>query len=371
MIDQNVDWDRTCHYQVGDKRFLSCITAWQEILKSGSAFHYNVYDKAFGAYDWTREPTESWEELSLQRALQLRQRYSWLRLWYSGGRDSQHILRTFLENQIPLDEIVIFHNQFDPVRDPEMREIVHPLAKKMVSGTNTRITTVTLNPEDYIRTFQKHWWENHEGQQATWFQPNNWVSLIRIRPDVFTLDHAGVNVGNITGAERPRITLENGNWYMVVNDRQFDACTGSDRMELFYISSDLPALHAKQCWLSMKHIEKNYQDRDIAWINKWQDGGLGPEMYNDLCNAVGRKDLSHWFLGLGVNKTRDGHDKRFQKIIDHAKDTGEFGYKNWSSMINDMKENLSHCFNDKDPLSGPVGILSPKYLLKKSELNTK
>lgn len=370
MIDQEPDWDRTCHYRVGDRRFLNSISAWQEILRSGSAFHYSFFDQAFGAYDWKLEPTETWQQLCRQRALQLRQRYSWLRLWYSGGRDSHHILQVFLQNQIPLDEIVIFHNQFDPVRDREMREIVYPLAVKMLTGTNTRITNVTLSPDDYCRTFQKNWWEVDActPQQTTWFQPNNWAAIIQKRPDVFALDHSGSNVGNISGADRPRLILEDGDWYMQINDRMFECCTGSDRMELFYLTPDLPELHAKQCWMSVNHIEKHYRDKPIAWINKWQEGNLGAELYDDLCQAVGRGELSHWFLGLGLNKTRSGADERFQKIIDHAKTVQGFSYENWLTMIQDMKKNWAHIFNDGDPLKGTIGILSPKYRLKKAQL---
>jgi hypothetical protein len=370
MIDKEPDWDRVCHYQVGDRRFLNSISAWQEILRSGSAFHYSFFDKKFGSYDWTIEPADTWQDLCRQRALALRQRYSWLRLWYSGGRDSHHILRVFLDNAIPLDEIVIFHNQFDPVRDQEMRNIVYPLAQKMLSGTNTRITNVTIGAEDYDRTFQKNWWDLDPAtpQQNTWFQPNNWASIIRQRPDVFVPDHSGVNVGNISGADRPRLVIEDGAWHMQVNDRMFECCTGSDSMELFYLSPDLPALHAKQCWMSINHVETHHRHRDPAWIYRWQAGDLGAESYDELCQAVGRGQLSHWFLGLGLNKTRSAADQRFQKIIKHAAETGGFAYENWKSMITDMKNNWAHIFNDGDPLKGTIGILSPKYFVKSADL---
>lgn len=370
MIDQEPDWHRVCHYQVGDRRFLNSVSAWQEILRSGLAFHYNFFDQEFGRHDWSQEPIDTWNDLCKQRALQLRHRYQWLRLWYSGGRDSHHVLRVFIDNNIFLDEVVIFHNKFDPVRDQEMREIVYPLACKTLQGTNTKITNVTLEPEDYVRTFQKNWWDvgANAPQQNTWFQPNNWTSIIRNRPDIFTMDHSGKNVGNITGADRPRLIVEDGGWHMQINDRMFECCTGSAIMEMFYLSPDLPALHAKQCWMSIRHIETHHRQKDISWIYRWQAGDLGPQSYDELCMAVGRGQLGHWFLGLGVNKTRSGADTRFNKIINHAKSNNSFAYKNWMSMITDMKTNWQHIFNNGDPLEGTIGILSQKYFVKKANL---
>jgi hypothetical protein len=360
------DWDNICHYDVGGKKFLNSISAWQEIHRSGSAYKFAFFDKEFKNFNWTVEPTATWDELSATRALQLRQKYPWLRLWYSGGRDSHHILKTFVDNNILIDEIVIFHNQFDNVRDNEMCNIVYPIAKQMVKHTKTKIINATLSLDDYQETFKKNWWDISptDATQGWWFQPNNFSEMIKRRPDIFVLDHKRVKVGNIVGADRPWLNIVDGAWHMQINDRMFECCISDGSFELFYLTNDLPDLHSKQCWMLLKHLEKNYWHKDKTWIINYQQGNLGPELYDEMALCVGRGLASHWFLGTGVNKTRDGLDSRFDKIKQHASISNLNSYKNYCTMMEDLKSTLPHVFNENNPFKGTIGIVSEKYFLK-------
>ena len=360
------DWNNICHYDVGGKKFLNSISAWQEIRRSGSAYKFAFFDKEFKNFSWNEEPTATWDDLSKTRALQLRHKYPWLRLWYSGGRDSHHILKTFVDNNILIDEIVIFHNQFDDFRDHEMRNVVYPIAKEMVKHTKTKITNATLTLEDYQQVFKKNWWDitPTDATQGWWFQPNNFSELVKKRSDVFVLDHQGIKVGNIVGADRPKLTISDNSWYMQINDRMFECCMSDGSFELFYLSGDLPELHAKQCWMLLQQIEKKYQDRDAAWITKYQEGKLGPELYDEMAGAVGRGKYSHWLLGTGINKTNNGQDPRFDKIKQHNQILNLESYKNYQTMMVDLKTTFTGIFNQDDPRNGTIGILSEKYFLK-------
>ena len=64
-------------------------------------FHDNVYSQ----YDWKTEPSETLTELFAERARQLRQKYDYLILMFSGGADSTQVLDTFLLNNIFIDEV--------------------------------------------------------------------------------------------------------------------------------------------------------------------------------------------------------------------------------------------------------------------------
>lgn len=70
---------------------------------------YHFFDSVYNSLNWDVEPTESLEELYLQRAQQLRDKYDYLILSFSGGSDSTNILNTFLKNNIKLDEIYTFY----------------------------------------------------------------------------------------------------------------------------------------------------------------------------------------------------------------------------------------------------------------------
>jgi hypothetical protein len=63
----------------------------------------------FSYSDWSLEPIESLEQLYAERAKQLRDKYSYLILSVSGGSDSMNMLRAFLDNGLPVDEVVTWY----------------------------------------------------------------------------------------------------------------------------------------------------------------------------------------------------------------------------------------------------------------------
>ena len=65
--------------------------------------HWNYHEDVFSRALWTHEPPDDIEELYRQRALQLREQYDHLVLFYSGGADSTTILQAFIKNNIKLD----------------------------------------------------------------------------------------------------------------------------------------------------------------------------------------------------------------------------------------------------------------------------
>ena len=65
----------------------------------------------FDAYNFTRPLAESFEDLIVERLLQLRKKYNYLRLWFSGGKDSRIILDTAIKQGIQIDEIIITGNR--------------------------------------------------------------------------------------------------------------------------------------------------------------------------------------------------------------------------------------------------------------------
>src|SRR6056300_1705765 len=69
---------------------------------------WHLFDSSFENYDWTKEPVESFYDLMVIRAKQLRDTYSYLKFWFSGGSDSTTALRVFLDNNIHIDEISVF-----------------------------------------------------------------------------------------------------------------------------------------------------------------------------------------------------------------------------------------------------------------------
>ena len=106
---------------VGDKQFddkykaLIHASATNQNIKFW--YHYDVYTK----FDRTLLGKVSLNTLYKERAQQLRDTYNYLILYYSGGADSHNILKTFIDNDIQLDEVcvkwpklLIDHNWYTP-----------------------------------------------------------------------------------------------------------------------------------------------------------------------------------------------------------------------------------------------------------------
>ncbi|MEN9389809.1 MAG: hypothetical protein RLY61_893, partial [Candidatus Parcubacteria bacterium] len=85
--------------------------------KTNANVTYHFFDDIYDKANWFKEPIESFEELCKRRAQQLRDKYNYLALSYSGGADSTNVLQSFLKNNIKLDEVVTFFRVEDAEKD--------------------------------------------------------------------------------------------------------------------------------------------------------------------------------------------------------------------------------------------------------------
>jgi hypothetical protein len=95
------------YWQVGGKYFFDkreCLKYATDIKNHNVSFHF--FDEIYQSIDWSVEPEKSLSELYADRARQLREKYDYLIIQFSGGSDSMNILDTFINNNIPVDEIV-------------------------------------------------------------------------------------------------------------------------------------------------------------------------------------------------------------------------------------------------------------------------
>jgi len=106
--------DRLGYYLVGWKKFYSKTLALIESSKTKYKPLWIFNDDVFSKINWSIPITTSLIELYRQRAQQLRETYDYIILYYSGGADSAMVLKTFLDNDIFIDEIVLL--LFEPER---------------------------------------------------------------------------------------------------------------------------------------------------------------------------------------------------------------------------------------------------------------
>ena len=206
---------------------------------------YSMFDSnSFENYDWSIEPAESLKSLMTTRAFQLRDTYPYLKFWFSGGADSTTALNVFLENEIYIDEIVLFkfgenlsNYEIDEYTIPYLKKIQHLIPK-------TKITTYTFGEEYY-----------KEYLTDKWFYTKNVFC-----PRTFHIPKIkGKNFCHIFCASDPTLEYEDGEFKIVFYDTHTTGELASYRnIELFYTSPSLPELHAKQCHVMKKYLNKNF-----------------------------------------------------------------------------------------------------------------
>ena len=108
-------------------------------------------------------------------ALKLREKYKYLRLWYSGGSDSQTVLNTFVDNKIHLDEIAIVRmspiDNFDHDSEQEQNRVAIPQVRAIANQIpKTNVTLVTKNIKTGSQTIS-YWTEQTLDHFICSYQP--------------------------------------------------------------------------------------------------------------------------------------------------------------------------------------------------------
>jgi len=282
--------DQFGYYQVGTIKTYSKLQAIELHRNTGvhPSWHFN--DEVFSSYDWSQEPQESLDELYRQRAEQLRSRYDYLVLFFSGGADSTNVLHAFINNGIHIDELVCYHTKTcageHGVGEQEILKVALPMAQQ-AQLINPRIKIRELDiTQDILRFYQA---------------PVNRFDLVYDKNDILTPLHIGQvhlydnvedwnrlldqgrSVGLIRGADKPRV-FKQGNRYLVkfldsLVNNSIDVhiashAKNSVEHEFFYWSPDMPKLVGKQA-----HVIKNFlqtADQRSPYLTAKPSSWIGP-----------------------------------------------------------------------------------------------
>lgn len=259
------------YYTVGSYCTYSKYDAQKISSSTGQTVHWNFNDTDFSLHNWTIEPTVSLDELYRQRAQQIREKYDYIVLWYSGGSDSHNIAEVFRKNNIHLDEIAIYVNSegkagFDVSSTNTNAEPVRvgvpytTYYKQQSPGTNIRMFDMfpliveKLQDPNFLETAR--YAINNIGGPHHLVKP-----FIREHPDYQKIINSGKSVCFIWGCDKPRVSCVDKKWFLEFTDLVDGSVRAQTQMlnnstdhdEFFYWSPDLVPLIIKQA-----HIVKNY-----------------------------------------------------------------------------------------------------------------
>lgn len=280
------------YYLCDGLEFESKIQACLHSIKYHKSVDWIFNDLEFSSYDWTVEPTESLDNLYDKRAKELREKYDYVILSYSGGSDSHQILMSFIRQNLFIDEIIINtlekgwknYTIIDPTNTscynsgaehylqtiPRLKEIQHLIPK-------TKITICDLTDDVYsafLRAGDASWvLEKREALNPLGITRFNYVYFDEVKRRF----DKQKKIGMILGVEKPKSIIHRGKFWIRFNDRAANMVTIIDHMrdydnsilEYFYWSPDCVPLLIKQGhvikrWLEANPINQKYWSVDQA-----------------------------------------------------------------------------------------------------------
>jgi hypothetical protein len=144
--------DHFGYYLVGTHKTYSKIEALELAHSLNVEFTWVFNDDTFSKHPWHIDTKQDIKQLYKKRAEQIRHKYDYIVLWYSGGADSFTMTNTFKENNIHVDEIAQFHayegeKSWDSFLNKEVAEVAIPQTKEFLKAMpHTKHRLVDLSP---------------------------------------------------------------------------------------------------------------------------------------------------------------------------------------------------------------------------------
>lgn len=363
-------------YSCNGKFFHNKIDAILESNDSGGKkVEWDYHNNIFSKYPWDVDPPVQLEELYKQRALQLREAYDHLVLFYSGGVDSWYILKTFIKNKIRLDEIYMYgpfkaeenmYGQLGYDRSPGYytREIQQslPLLKKLVADYKIKINVFDWT-EHIINAADDRDWFYTAGVR---FDPTCMVrsKFHKIFREHSEMRHRGKKVGFVYGIDKPRLIRDDQSIYFAFLDIIFTTSVlptndilGEfyENDEFFYWTPNMPELPIKMSHEVIKYLKSNNQ---INLIKHHKNiASFHDETYYQQVNRAVYPQWDHntWQVKKPTGATYNEQSKWFLDSNLEAK-------LKWESSLFELERLCGkQWFNDNTVKNGLRGHLSPLY----------
>jgi hypothetical protein len=272
--------DKFGYYLVGDKKIHNKIQACKVASDSGQSVSWHWHDTQWRSIDWSSEPDVDIYNLYRMRARQIRERYDYVIINYSGGADSQTLVDAFLDAGCHIDEIVTMWNrkyvrsisrdvrctdvrnleaEFDLTTNPGLDRIRQRSPHTKISYRDICDSVLDVfnraDGESWLTLTSEHL---NPGYMSRWTATGD-------RSQLIMLDR-GLNTVMVSGIDKPKICIrDDGGYYLYFVDILVNNGRGSVNLpeydninyELFYWTPDMPEISIKQAHLVRRWFENN------------------------------------------------------------------------------------------------------------------
>jgi len=283
MFHTNSHLNKHGFFEVGKEKFYSKLDAIKHSIATGQEVTWNFNNTVFSKQDWTSEPEKDIRTMYRERAQAIRDQFDYVVVMFSGGSDSTTVLDSFIDNNIPVDEIVM--NQwvkYQPDREKsfmnaEIEYAALPyLKRKLPTAWNTNVRLHDIS--DHILACLR----DPDFRERSYREVNNVhnLSMISIHydlqnrfPEYLKLREQGKSIVFVWGEAKPKIyyDLEKNKHYFIFQDHYAHAPQPRDQElndpfchhEQFYDDPAHPEIKIKQCHLILNVLKQITHRTDI------------------------------------------------------------------------------------------------------------
>jgi hypothetical protein len=374
------------YYTVGTEKFFSKPMALTKATDTGQFPEWNFNNETFGSQDWTVAPDLNIRELYRIRAQQLREKYDYIRLEFSGGGDSTTALYSFVNNGIHIDEVVFRYpktGEKDVSDDPfnckpentlsEARYAAYPVLNWLTTvSPRTKITTHDYSENMLNQTYDESW----VMRTKDYFQPGH---AFKHSATGYVghkkLADTGQRICILYGVDKPKVCIKDKKWYAYFIDIMANHSMGdfgdytNMTNEYFFWTPDLPELFIKQC-----HMVRDWfmlpQNKHMQFVCRWPNYSYTHRTtYEHLIKPLIYPDYNQETFQTS-KPTNSFYNEMDYWFYTNFRETVQ--YQRWQAGLTHLVNTIDNKYFNKEmgKAVGFVGFLSPFYYLGEADFES-
>lgn len=263
-------------YRVGNEIITHKISALMRARQSGQAPTWHFHADTYSKINWSQDPPFPVTHYYHQRARQLREKYEYLVLSFSGGSDSWTVLKSFVDSGTHLDEVYVrwpikaSQGRYTVSADTDPANILSewdltilPMIRHFQNiMPHTTFTILDWSDSLLTRELSDYDWLNVQDA----INPGVHLKYNSIGQSELDAIHSGKRTAIIFGADKPHLALDNGQIYCYFLDKFANVHPNNsfERIcELFYWTPELPELVWAQARAIYRYLKVNPQVADL------------------------------------------------------------------------------------------------------------
>ena len=344
------------HYIVSGQYYSNKLSAFAAALPQGYWPHWDFFENEFSKVDWQTEPHESLISLYHRRAWQIRNDYDYIICWFSGGSDSDNMVRSFLDQGLYIDEIwhrssLDAHQRRDSGTDAENAAMETLLAVKprlLEYQSKYPWWRPMIRSTNIMESAIKRWREGARDPYSI-----NYYNPLLPAKEQSMYSFNGRCVGRtakLYGIDKPRIEIRNGKFYLVfmdnyVNTNAMQCRDPYDNSQdiWFYWHPDASDILRKQAHTLVKFIKNDpnllrYFDRSNSKINN--------SMVDNIIKKAIYQNWNHeWW-----QQDKVSNDITHEEFYWFYKNHDDVAVQNWKQTVQSYSDEVSNIYKTMNSL---------------------